>query len=457
MNKRYAIILAAGKGSRMKSKLYKVLHPVAGKPMVEHVLDQVETLETSKIVSVVGFGAEKVKEHLGARSEYVLQAEQLGTGHAVQMAESILGGEKGTTLVICGDTPLLTSETLAELFANHEAAGAKATILTAHTSEPTGYGRIIRNAAGEVVRIVEEKDASAEEKQVQEINTGTFCFDNQLLFEMLKQVNTENAQGEYYITDVIELLQKAGEKVAGFSMKVFAESLGVNDRVALAQASQYMYQRINHGHMVNGVTFVDPRTTYIDATVTIGADTTIEPNVSLRGKTVIGEDCVIGANSVICDSQIADGVVIRQSHLEQAQVGAQSDVGPFGRLRPQTVLGENVHIGNFVEVKNAQIGNQTKVGHLTYVGDATLGQNINVGCGTVFVNYDGKNKHQAVIGDGTFIGCNANLVAPVTVGANSFVAAGSTITDDVPDDSLAIARSRQINKENYAKKLPYSK
>ena len=455
MDARYAIILAAGKGTRMKSKLYKVLHPVSGQPMVEHIINRVSETNPDQIITIVGHGAEQVKAQLGERSEYALQAEQLGTGHAVLQAASFLQGKEGTTLVISGDTPLLTTETLNNLFEYHQGKNASATILTAQAEDPTGYGRIIRDHIGIVEKIVEQKDTTPEEALVQEINTGTYCFDNQALFEALNKVGTDNAQGEYYLTDIIEILKDAGKTLAAYQTEDFDESMGVNDRIALAKANELMRQRINKMHMVNGVSFVDPATTYIDAGVEIGSDTVIEAGVQLQGKTVIGSDCVIGAHSRIVDSVIEDHVVVEHSVIEKSLVKSHADVGPFAHLRPKAEIGEGVHIGNFVEVKNAEIGKNTKVGHLTYVGDATLGEEINVGCGVVFVNYDGKNKHRTTIGDHSFIGSNANIIAPVEIAKNTSVAAGSTITEDIPEYAMAIARARQVNKEEYAKKLPY--
>ena len=455
MDARYAIILAAGKGTRMKSKLYKVLHPVSGQPMVEHIINRVSETNPDQIITIVGHGAEQVKAQLGERSEYALQAEQLGTGHAVLQAASFLQGKEGTTLVISGDTPLLTTETLNNLFEYHQGKNASATILTAQAEDPTGYGRIIRDHIGIVEKIVEQKDTTPEEALVQEINTGTYCFDNQALFEALNKVGTDNAQGEYYLTDIIEILKDAGKTVAAYQTEDFDESMGVNDRIALAKANELMRQRINKMHMVNGVSFVDPATTYIDAGVEIGSDTVIEAGVQLQGKTVIGSDCVIGAHSRIVDSVIEDHVVVEHSVIEKSLVKSHADVGPFAHLRPKAEIGEGVHIGNFVEVKNAEIGKNTKVGHLTYVDDATLGEEINVGCGVVFVNYDGKNKHRTTIGDHSFIGSNANIIAPVEIAKNTSVAAGSTITEDIPEYAMAIARARQVNKEEYAKKLPY--
>ncbi len=456
MKNRYAIILAAGKGSRMKSSLYKVLHPVAGKPMVEHVIEQIEAVKVDEIVTIVGFGAEMVKEQLGDRSKYALQTEQLGTGHAVLATADLLKDKNGTTLVICGDTPLLTAETLEELINHHEAIGAKATILSAIAKDASGYGRIVRNAENHVEKIVEHKDASEEELRINEFNTGTYCFDNAFLFESLTQVGNDNAQGEYYLPDVISILKQQGEIVSAYIMDSEEESMGINDRVALAKANQLMTARINENHMKNGVTFLDPSTTYIESDVVIGQDTVIEPGVMLRGKTVIGDNCFITANSDISNSHIGNNVVIKSSTLNQAVVKDGADVGPYAHLRPNADIHENAHIGNFVEIKKATIGEGTKVGHLTYVGDATLGKDINVGCGTVFVNYDGKNKFHTIVEDHSFIGSGTNLVGPVTLGRNSAVAAGSTITKDVPEDALGIARGRQSNLEGYAKKMPYN-
>ena len=454
MTEKYAVILAAGQGTRMKSKLYKVLHPVCGKAMVDHVLTQLERVGIDQIVTVVGHGADQVKQLLGDRTTYALQAEQLGTGHAVMQAEDVLGQKDGITLVTCGDTPLFTAETFKQLFACHEQQGAAATVLTAHTDQPFGYGRIIRDAAGTVAKIVEQKDATPEEAAVQEINTGVYCFNNQELFAALHQLSNDNAQGEYYLTDVIGILKQAGKQVGAFQMDDFTESMGVNDRVALANATRVMQQRINTRHMQNGVTMIDPATTYIDTDVQIGNDTVIEPGVVLKGKTSIGSDCVIGAHSEIRDSVIEDGVTVTASFLENAVMHKDSNIGPYSHLRPKAEIGVGVHIGNFCEVKNAQIGQNTKVGHLTYVGDATLGKEINIGCGTVFVNYDGMNKHHTNVGDYSFIGSGSNIIAPVEIGDHAYVAAGSTITDDVAPHDMGIARGRQVNKKGYYDRYP---
>lgn len=457
MTAKYAVILAAGQGTRMKSKLYKVLHPVCGKPMVDHVLTQIEKNQMDQIVTIIGHGAEMVKETLKERTEYAVQSKQLGTGHAVLQAESLLGDKDGMTLIACGDTPLFTAATFAELFEYHQSQGAAATVLTANADDPFGYGRIIRNDLGIVERIVEQKDATKEEAAVTEINTGVYCFNNRELFQALHQITNDNAQGEYYLTDVMEVLKKDGKVVAAYQMGNFEESMGVNDRIALSQAGKVMQKRINRTHMANGVTLVDPENTYIDVDVEIGADTVIEPGVQLKGSTKIGADCLIGAHSEIKDSVVGDNVTVTSSVLENAVMHSNTDIGPYSHLRPQAEICQGAHIGNFVEVKKAIVGQNTKVGHLTYVGDATLGKEINVGCGTVFVNYDGINKHQTTVGDYSFIGSGSNVIAPVVLGDHAYVAAGSTITADVESHAMAIGRGRQVNKAGYYDKYPVAK
>ncbi|ARK28445.1 bifunctional UDP-N-acetylglucosamine diphosphorylase/glucosamine-1-phosphate N-acetyltransferase GlmU [Halalkalibacter krulwichiae] len=452
MSNRYAVILAAGQGTRMKSKLYKVLHPVCEKPMVQHVVDQVSSLGFEKKVAVVGFGAETVQDQLGDQVSYVIQEEQLGTGHAVMQAADLLADKEGTTVVLCGDTPLLTAETINRLLTCHSAEGAKATILTAVAEDPTGYGRIIRNEEGLVSRIVEHKDATEEERNVQEINTGTYCFDNAALFAALKQVGNDNAQGEYYLPDVIEILKNNRETISAYQTPIFDETIGVNDRVALAEAEVIMKRRINEHWMRQGVTIVDPVNTYISTEAEIGRDTVVLPGTFIQGSTIIGEDCVIGPHSEIKDSKIGRESSIKQSVVYNSQVGDNVTIGPFAHIRPDSTIGNDVRIGNFVETKKATLGNGSKASHLSYIGDADIGEDVNFSCGAVTVNYDGKNKFQTKIEDGAFIGCNANLIAPVTVGKNALVAAGSTITDDVPGEALSIARARQTNKTDYLKK-----
>ncbi|MCP8971182.1 bifunctional UDP-N-acetylglucosamine diphosphorylase/glucosamine-1-phosphate N-acetyltransferase GlmU [Ectobacillus ponti] len=453
MSKRFAVILAAGQGTRMKSKLYKVLHPVCGKPMVQHVVDQVSRLGLEQIVTIVGHGADLVKQQLGEQSEFALQAEQLGTAHAVAQAADLLAQQEGTTLVICGDTPLITTETMAALLEHHEATGAKATVLTGRIEDPTGYGRIVRDSEGHVAKIVEHKDASEQERQIREINTGTYCFDNKALFASLQKVSNDNVQGEYYLPDVIEILKKEGHIVSGYQTAQFEETLGVNDRVALSQAEAIMKKRINRKHMVNGVTIVDPENTYISADAVIGSDTVIYPGTMLEGAVTIGSDCVIGPHTVIKDSEIGSKTVIRQSTVHDSTIGDDAAVGPFAHIRPDSVLGNEVRVGNFVEIKKSVFGNGSKASHLSYVGDAEIGAKVNLGCGSITVNYDGKNKFKTIVEDGAFIGCNSNLVAPVKVGEGAYVAAGSTITEDVPANALSIARARQTTKENYVENM----
>lgn len=454
---RYAVILAAGQGTRMKSKLYKVLHPVCGKPMVQHVVDQVASLNIKEIVTIVGHGAELVTEQLGEQSEYALQAEQLGTAHAVLQSKNVLAEKEGVTIVVCGDTPLIKAETMEALFTHHEKTNAKATILTAVAENPFGYGRVIRNQNGHVEKIVEHKDATDEERLIKEINTGTYVFDNRLLFDALENVSNDNVQGEYYLPDVIEILKKQGETVTAFKTNDFEETLGVNDRVALAEAERIMRSRINELHMRNGVTLIDPKNTYIDAEVEIGQDTTILPGTIITGKTIIGSECQIGPNSEIKHCVIGDKTEIRQSVAHHSVIGSEVAIGPFAHIRPESNIGNQAKIGNFVEIKKTVFGQGSKASHLSYIGDAEVGDDVNIGCGSITVNYDGKNKYLTRIEDGVFIGCNTNLIAPVTVGKGAYVAAGSTITDNVPSEALSIARARQINKENYVKNLNHKK
>ncbi|MGO5502155.1 bifunctional UDP-N-acetylglucosamine diphosphorylase/glucosamine-1-phosphate N-acetyltransferase GlmU [Lactobacillus amylovorus] len=454
---KYVVVLAAGKGTRMKSKLYKVLHKVCGKTMVEHVVDAARGVNPAKIVTVVGTGAGEVEKVLDGKSDFAFQEKQLGTGDAVMTAKEELGDKDGATLVVTGDTPLFTTETFDELFKYHAEKGNAATVLTAEAPNPFGYGRIIRDDQGNVLRIVEQKDGKPEELKVKEINTGVFCFDNKKLFEALKHVDNNNAQGEYYLTDVLEILRNSGERVGAYKMPDFSESLGVNDRIALAQATKTMQRRINEEHMRNGVSFIDPDTVYIDAGVKIGNDTVIEGNVVIKGNTEIGSDCYITNGSRIVDSKIGNHVTITSSTLQEAEMDDNTDIGPNSHLRPKAVIRKGAHIGNFVEIKKAEIGENSKVGHLTYVGDATLGKDINVGCGTIFSNYDGVKKFHTNVGDHSFIGAGSTLIAPINVADHTFIAADSTITKDVDKYDMAIARGRQVNKPDYWHKLPLSK
>lgn len=453
---KYVVVLAAGKGTRMKSKLYKVLHKVCGKTMVEHVVDAAQGVNPAEIVTIVGTGAGDVEKVLADKSKFAFQEKQLGTGDAVITAREELGDKDGATLVVTGDTPLFTTDTFNELFKYHAEKGNAATVLTAEAPNPFGYGRIIRDDQGNVLRIVEQKDGKPEELKVKEINTGVFCFDNKKLFEALKHVNNDNAQGEYYLTDVLEILRNSGERVGAYKMPDFSESLGVNDRIALAQATKTMQRRINEQHMRDGVSFIDPDTAYIDADVKIGNDTVIEGNVVIKGNTEIGSDCYITSGSRIVDSKIGNNVTVTSSTVEEAEMDDNTDIGPNSHLRPKAIIRKGAHIGNFVEIKKAEIGENTKVGHLTYVGDATLGKDINIGCGTIFSNYDGVKKFHTNVGDHAFIGAGSTLIAPINVADHAFIAADTTVTKDVNKYDMAIGRGRQVNKPDYWHKLPLS-
>jgi bifunctional UDP-N-acetylglucosamine pyrophosphorylase/glucosamine-1-phosphate N-acetyltransferase len=421
--------------------------------MVGHVVDTLKALDAARIVAVVGHGAEAVQAYLGDKAEYALQAKQCGTGHAVMQVESLLANEEGMSVVICGDTPLITKETLEKLFDVHVQQGAAATLLSAILPNPAGYGRIVRDGAGSVLGIVEHKDCNAEQLQIQEINAGTYCFDNRKLFAALKQVTNNNAQGEYYLTDVISIMQQAGETIAAHILADPNEATGVNDRAALAEVEQVMRARINRTHMLNGVTFIDAASSYIGSDVVIGSDSVIHPGTVLSGKTLIGEDCEIGPSAHITNCEIGNAVSIKYSTLVDSKVGRATAVGPYAYLRPGTEVGEDVKVGDFVELKNAKIDDGSKISHLSYVGDAVVGKNVNIGCGAITVNYDGFSKSTTEIHDDAFVGSNVNLIAPVVIGKGAYVVAGSTITTNVGEGDLAIARARQENKIGYATRL----
>jgi len=445
MQEMVSVILAAGKGTRMKSSLPKVLHAVAGEPMLRHVLAAAREAGASRTLVVVGFGGEAVQSAIGAGSEYVVQTEQLGTGHALMQAQPALAGFAGTVLLLCGDTPLLRGETLKNFFAAHRGSGAAATVLTAVPSDATGYGRILRDAGGRVTGIVEQKDATAEQLAIGEINTGIYCFEAAPLFAALSALTCNNAQGEYYLTDVLAILAQSGQVVGAVVAPDFQEMLGINSRVQLAEAETILRRRKLVELMDSGVTVMDPASTFVDAGVSIGPDTILYPFSWIEGTTTIGRNCRIGPNSRIADSRIGDEVTLHFSYAHECKIADGVTVGPYVHLRPAADLAAGVKVGNFVEIKNSLIGQGSKVPHLSYIGDTDIGAAVNIGSGTITVNYDGKKKHRTVIGDRAFVGCNTNLVAPVNVGEDSYIAAGSTITKDVPPGSLGVGRARQLN------------
>ena len=451
-----AIILAAGQGTRMKSKLPKVLHKVLGKPMVQWVIDCLTAAGVTDKITVLGHGAEQVATVVAEQTSIVYQTEQLGTGHAVMQGVKALGTENDCVIVICGDTPLLQADTIKSLLAKHNAEKNMVTVLTAQASDPTGYGRIVRNGA-QIEAIVEQKDATEEEKTITEINTGTYCFNQQFLLQYLPTLTTNNAQKEYYLTDLIKIANQNQFPVGGYQLDDFSESLGVNNRVQLAQAEQVLRQRKCNEVMLAGVTLIDPASTYIGADVVIGNDTIIYPNVVLEGATVIGSDNIIGMNCRFVDSIIGDNNDIQSTTIVESTVGNGCKIGPMAYLRPGTVLADQVKIGDFVEVKKSQIGTGTKIPHLSYVGDAVVGSSVNIGCGTITCNYDGVNKYQTTIKDNAFIGSNTNLVAPVVVEEKAFIGAGSTITKDVPADTLAVVRGELRLKDDWSKRQALKK
>lgn len=443
-----AVILAAGQGTRMKSNKSKVLHQVFGKPLVEYPILAAKEVGVEELCVIVGHKAEDVQDTLKDSVSYALQKEQLGTGHAVMQALDFIE-DADEVLVLCGDTPLITGDTLQKMLSFHRNQKNAITVLSAMMENPTGYGRIIRDEKGALVKIVEQKDATEAEKAVKEINGGMYAFDAKLLKYALSQLTNNNAQNEYYLTDTIEILLNEGHKVDAIPAEEADDIAGVNSRIQLAEVTNVMKQRISAKHMANGVTIIDPNNTYIEPDVEIGKDTVIEPGCMLQGKTSIGESCRIGYNTKLINMQIMNGVDIESSVLMDSFVDEGTHVGPFAYVRPNSHIGKNIKVGDFVEVKNATIGDGTKIAHLTYVGDADVGEGVNFGCGTVVVNYDGVNKHRTTIGNHAFIGCNTNLVSPVVVEDNAYTAAGSTITKTVPENSLAIARAKQENKEGW--------
>ncbi len=441
------VILAAGKGTRMKSDLVKVLHPVAGSAMLSYSLDLARSLKPERLVIVVGFQADLIQEKFKADDvSFALQKEQLGTGHAVLAAKPALQGFQGRVLILSGDVPLLTEATVGRFLTSHQARQAALSVMTVELQNPRGYGRILRNDDGSLWRITEDKDLKPGEEKISEINTGIYCVDSDFLFSALSQVTPQNAQKEYYLTDIVARASSEKKKVLPFRVEDSLEVMGINNRVELARANQYLRKKIAEEHMLEGVTLIDPETTYIDREVKIGRDSVIHPNCHLLGKTSFGIGCLIEPGCKIANTQAGNQVTIKASSvISECRIEDHVEVGPFAHLRPGTLLREGSRIGNFVEVKKSVIGKGTKANHLTYIGDATLGEKINVGAGTITCNYDGQKKHPTVIEDGVFIGSNTALVAPVKIERNSVIGAGSTITKQVPPDTLAVARGKQVH------------
>jgi len=428
----------------MKSRRPKVLHEIAGQPMLHYVLEAARSAGADRCIVVAGYGFDEVRQAAHA-VEVVRQEPQAGTAHALLQAEPALRGYRGELLVLCGDTPLLTGETLSELVAYHRQNGAMATVLTARLDDPTGYGRVIRDGPGNVCRIVEQKDATASELTVNEVNTGIYCFVAPLVFDYLRRVSPNNVQGEYYLTDVVQLMVADGLRVASYAAPVADEVLGINDRVQLARAGEILRRRILEKLMREGVTVIDPASTFVGSGVEVGCDTVIYPFTIVEGKTRIGENCVVGPGARLVNAVLGNGVVVQYAVVVDSSLADGCTVGPFAYVRPGCEIGPRVKIGDFVEVKKSRVGEGSKIPHLTYVGDAEIGAGVNVGAGTITCNYDGFKKHRTVIGDGAFVGSNTNLVAPVVVGPGAYIAAGSTITKNVPPGALGIARSRQSN------------
>ena len=447
------MILAAGKGTRLKSRLPKVLHAISGKVLIEYVLAAAQSLAPRKICVVVGHEADRVKAQLAQHPlEFVVQDPQLGTGHAVQIARSFWGKETGALMLLSGDVPLITANTLSALAERHASSGCSCTLLSTLLPNPTGYGRVLRNAAGEVERIVEQREASPQELEILEVNTGIYCFEMTALAQVVDDLTCKNSQGEYYLTDCIGLLKKKQLRVGVVVCEDPREVCGINSRAELAQVEGMLRERKLQQLMGEGVTILDPQSTYVEQDVAVGKDTILYPNIFLEKRTVIGTGCMIYPNVRITASTLEDNVTVLDSCLiSESRVRSESQVGPFAHLKNHTDIGSQVRIGNFVEIKKSVIGDKSKAAHLSYLGDAEIGSNVNIGAGAITCNYDGVSKHKTTIEDGVFVGSDSQLIAPVTVKKGAYIAAGSTIEQDVPEDALAIARCRQVNKEGWAR------
>ncbi len=446
--KTVGVVLAAGKGKRMKSSFSKMLHEIAGRKIVEYPVDTLKDVGVDEIIVVIGYQGEEISKVLGDRVKIVDQGEPKGTAHALLTVEPLLEDFDGNILVIHGDMPLIREDTLKELLNFHIKEGNDFTLVTTYVKDYTlHYGRIVRDKNGDIIKIVEEKDATDEERKIFEMNPAVYCFRKEGLFEALKKIRANNAQGEFYLTDILKIYLDMGKKVGNILIEDdYSEFIGINDRVNLAEAIKIVYKRNAEKLMMEGVTIIDPNTTFIDKDVKIGMDTIIYPFTIINGKTSIGQRCIIGPRAYIVNSEIGDMVHILESYVEESNIKNFAKVGPYAHLRPESRIEEEAKIGNFVEIKNSKIGKNTKASHLTYIGDSDVGDNVNIGAGTITCNYDGKKKHKTIIEDNVFIGSNNTLVAPVTVRRGAYTGAGSTITEDVPPNSLALGRARQINK-----------
>ena len=441
------VVLAAGEGTRMKSKNSKVLHEIAGRSIIHNLLTAVEPLSPKNLTVVVGAHKDEVVDHLkkvAPKAKTVFQEKRDGTGGAAQLALADHKGD-GTVLILAGDTPLLTTQTLEEFMAAHQSEKSVASVLTALLPDPVGYGRIIRGDNSSILKIVEEKDASDSEKEIDEINTGVYLFELKVLKEVIGKLKNNNSQKELYLTDVISLITAEGKTAQAILSNDYTETLGINDRTQLAECAAIMRDRINHQHMLNGVTIIDPTTTWIDVDVMIEADVVIYPGTAITGKSTIKANAVIGPRTTLVSCTVAEGAKVVESNCTEASIGKEVKVGPFTYLRKGTVLANESKAGAFVEIKNSTVGKGSKVAHLSYVGDAQIGEESNIGAATVFVNYDGEKKHQTKIGDQVRIGSDTMLVAPVTVGDGAYTAAGSVINEDVPAGAIGIGRARQVN------------
>lgn len=445
------VVLAAGEGTRMKSSKPKVLHEILGRPMISYAIEAARGLEPERIVAVLGHGSDEVRKKIDGRVRIAIQEEQLGTAHAVSCAVPELDNFDGDVLVICGDTPLMTTSTLRELVEIKSRHAAAASLLIARLDDPTGYGRVVRDGA-RVFKIVEEKDASPEERAISEVNAGTYCFEKAALVSVLGEIGRENAQSEYYLTDAIGILTAKGKTVVAYSANSPEEVLGVNSRKQLAEAARIARMRVNEALMASGVTIEEPDLTFISPEAKVGRDTIIRPNCFIEGNTEIGEGCEIGPNVRVVDSSIGNGVVMEQAVIKGAIIEDGASLGPFCHIRPGTRVRRGAKVGGFVEVKKSDIGEGAKVPHLSYIGDARVGKDANLGAGTITCNFDGFEKHETVIEEGAFIGSDTMLVAPVRIGKGAFTGAGSTITEDVPADALGLERAEQKNFEGWAKR-----